>query len=99
MRSLALSIQTLPLRPVTRGAVVSTAAAVAATLTLIVIGGKLAPGREDVGAGAGVVVVPVHVQPVPARAGRASARPGAACVTVVVEPSVGAARSGWRPSA
>ena len=34
MRSEPLSIQTLPLRPVTRGAVVITAAAVAATRTV-----------------------------------------------------------------
>ena len=85
MRSLPLSIQTLPLRPVTRGAVVRMAAAVLATFTLSVIGGKLAPGAST---SVRVQVVLAQVQPGPLA--EISVSPaGSGWVTVVTEPSVG----------
>ena len=87
IRSLPLSIQTFPLRPVTRGAVFSTAAAVAATRTPIVIGGNDAPGASTSLRVQVTVVVPVHVHPVPLAP--VDVKPaGMACVTVVVDPSV-----------
>src|SRR5690242_1916082 len=87
MRSLPLSIHTLPLRPVTRGAVASTAGAVSATFTPIVIGGNAAPaGRTSLRVPV-IVAVPVHAQPVPVAPVEVSPA-GIACVTVVVLPSV-----------
>ena len=46
--SLVAWTQTLPPRPVTRGAVVMTAGAFSATSTAIVIGGSDAPGASTV---------------------------------------------------
>src|SRR4051812_33914302 len=86
-RSLPLSTQTLPLRPVTRGAGAITAGAAAATDTPMVIGGNAAPaGRTSLRVQV-IVAVPEHVQPVP-EAPVAVKPAGMACVTVVVLPSV-----------
>src|SRR3954470_3994410 len=88
-RSLPLSTQTLPLRPVTRGAVAITAGAVAATDTPMLIGGKAAPAGSTSLRVQVIVAVPEHVQPVPEAP--VAVRPeGMACVTVVVLPSVAA---------
>ena len=89
MRSLAVSIQTLPLRPVTRGAVVSTAARGARDVrTPIVIGGNVAPAaRTSVRV---QVIVSSRAGPAGAGSRRSTSSPaGIACVTVVVLPSVG----------
>src|SRR3954454_1464887 len=87
--------------PATFGALASVAAAPAATLTVIVIGGYDAPGASTSERVQRLVLVPVHVQPGPEAAVGAAPRPGlltsaesplgSVSVTVTALPSVGSA--------
>src|SRR5687767_13960017 len=90
MRSLVVSIQTLPLRPVTRGAVVITAGADSATRTPSVIGSSAAPAASTSARVHVTVVVPEHAHPGPDAPVDVNPA-GSGWVTVVVLPSVAAA--------
>jgi diketogulonate reductase-like aldo/keto reductase len=96
MRSLVASIQTLPLRPVTRGAVVRTAPALAAIRTPIAIGGNEPPVARTSLRVHVIVDVPVQVQ----HRRRPSSQPGRDRLRDRAERRAGAAgrRAAARPS-